>query len=111
MFRRSTGAWLSRAKSIFTYSNFNMQNEWTLPHGVEGGIRKIDDRFIVDVTPDDGSGVRLSLSLSHTLSPLLASCSSTYGLIVTGVCGPITIQLSIRRRPTLALAHTAHLDL
>jgi hypothetical protein len=69
-----------------------MQNEWTLPHGVEGGIRKIDDRFIVDVTPDDGSGVRLSLSLSHTLSPLLASCSSTYGLIVTGVCWPITIH-------------------
>ena len=49
-----------REQSIFTYSNFNMQNEWTLPHGVEGGIRKIDDRFIVAIKPSDGSGVRVS---------------------------------------------------
>ena len=45
-------------QSVFTYSNFNMQNEWTLPHGVEGGIRGIDDRFIIAIKPSDGSGVR-----------------------------------------------------
>ena len=70
---------LRRNFSTFNYSNFNMQNEWTLAHGVDGGIRQIDQRFIVDVQPDDGSGETDPKISSHSPPrPLDASPQAIY---------------------------------